>query len=127
MGNIEKEKLEAKIPIKLEIEKERYIRFKKAKIRALVKMLSMFVAVMSIILAIVLAVLSGSYNIVILTLFSVYFLVSAFILGLDTLSEWKKEDEHDNDILSLKEKYLELERKYNEALKEQQKTKENKS
>jgi sensor histidine kinase YesM len=122
--NKEEASVETNTVINIEMQKEYFIRKKKRNVRAFVKMLSMFVAVVSVLLAIILAVASSSYNILILALFGIYFLVTAFILGLDTLSEWAKEREHDNDILTLQGKYQELERKYNKLLKEQQKSKE---
>jgi ABC-type multidrug transport system fused ATPase/permease subunit len=134
MANAEKEIQDAEIAKATETKKKIDAVNKRTRLSAFVKMLSMFVAVALLIYTIISGLQTSSFNLFGSVLSAVSFLIIIAILSLDIIFEWHKEREivestirldiHNGNILSLQGKYRELDRKYSELLKEQQKTNE---
>jgi len=132
MENVEKERLDAEIAKAREMQNKLNIINKKTRQSAFVKMLTMFVAVGLLIFTIISSLQTSSYYLFYSIIDAVSFVIIITILSLDTLFEWDKDHEiakstirldiQNEDIISLQGKYRELDRKYNEILKEQQKT-----
>ena len=130
---MEKEIQDAEISKARKIDAKLEVINREIRQRSLVKMLTLFVAVGLLIYTIV-SSLPSSYNLLYYFLGAISFVIIVTILSWDTFFEWDKEREiakstirldiQNEDILSLQGKCHELDRKYGELLKEQQKTNE---
>ncbi len=128
MDNKEQERIYATIEKAKEIENKLDNANKKTRQRAFVKILSLFAAVIILVVSIIVDVETHTLTILDSTLYALFFLIIITILSLDTLSEMVKERENsvyalrldvqNDNILSLQKKYDDLDKKYNELLKE---------